>query len=206
MPKIDLKKEDKELYYPKVGEVSLVEVPAMHYLMIDGKGDPNTSPEYQDAMETLFPVAYKTKFLSKKELNQDYVVMPLEGLWWTENMEEFNTEDKSNWQWTSMIRQPDFITTELLKRVLEEVKEKKNPAALDKIRLKTLKEGLSVQTLHIGPYKEEGPAVELLHNYIHENGYQMDGTKEKHHEIYLSDMRRTKPEKLKTVIRQPIRK
>ena len=206
MPKIDLKKEDKELYYPKVGEVSLVEVPAMHYLMIDGKGDPNTSPEYQDAMETLFPVAYKTKFLSKKELNQDYVVMPLEGLWWTENMEEFNTEDKSNWQWTSMIRQPDFITQELLKKALEEVKEKKNPAALDKIRLETLKEGLSVQTLHIGPYKEEGPAVELLHNYIHENGYLMDGTKEKHHEIYLSDMRRTKPEKLKTVIRQPIRK
>lgn len=206
MPKIDLKKEDKELYYPKVGEVSRVEVPTMQYLMIDGKGDPNTSPEYQDAMETLFPVAYKTKFLSKKELNQDYVVMPLEGLWWTENMEEFNTEDKSNWQWTSMIRQPDFITQELLKKALEEVKEKKNPAALDKIRLETLKEGLSVQTLHIGPYKEEGPAVELLHNYIHENGYLMDGTKEKHHEIYLSDMRRTKPEKLKTVIRQPIRK
>ncbi|MGB9937500.1 MAG: GyrI-like domain-containing protein [Methanobacterium sp.] len=205
--KIDLKKENKELYSPSVKEVSIVNVPAMKFLMIDGQGDPNTSKEYQDAMETLFPVSYKAKFISKKEKSQDYVVMPLEGLWWVDNMEDFTVEDKSNWKWTVMIRQPDFITEDVIKQAMGEVEKKKNPISLSKIRFESLNEGISAQIMHIGPYSEEGPTVEKLHNFIHENGYEFDGSKsgEKHHEIYLSDMRRTKPERLKTIIRQPIK-
>lgn len=207
MAKIDLKKEKKELYNPSIKEVSIVNVPKMNFLMIDGQGDPNTSKEYHDAMETLFPVSYKTKFLSKKEKSQDYVVMPLEGLWWVDNMEDFSIEDKSSWKWTVMIRQPDFITKSIINKAMGEVEEKKNPAALSKIRFESLNEGISAQIMHIGPYLEEGPTVEKLHSFIHENGYEFDGSRpgEKHHEIYLSDMRRTKPERLRTIIRQPIK-
>lgn len=207
MSKIDLKKENKELYNPSKKEVSTVDVPKMNFLMIDGQGDPNTSKEYQEAMESLFPVSYKVKFMSKKENSQDYVVMPLEGLWWVDNLEDFSTLDKSNWKWTAMIRQPDFITESMIKKAVEEVQEKKSPSALSKIRFESLHEGLSAQIMHIGPYSEEGPTVEKLHNFIHEKGYQFDGSKlgEKHHEIYLSDMHRTKPERLKTIIRQPMK-
>ncbi|MGF7119469.1 GyrI-like domain-containing protein [Methanobacterium oryzae] len=207
MPKIDLKKENKEMYNPSKKEVGIVNVPKMNFLKIDGQGDPNTSKEYQEAMEALFPVSYKTKFISKKEKSQDYVVMPLEGLWWVDNMEDFSTLDKSSWKWTAMIRQPDFITKSIIKQAIEEVQEKKGPSALSKIRFESLHEGLSAQIMHIGPYSEEGPTVEKLHNFIHENEYEFDGSKpgEKHHEIYLSDMRRTKPERLKTIIRQPMK-
>lgn len=207
MPKIDLKKENKELYSPSKKEPGIVEVPEMNFLMIDGQGDPNTSKEYQDAMEALFPVSYKTKFISKKEKSQDYVVMPLEGLWWVDNMEDFSIEDKSSWKWTAMIRQPDFVTYGIIKQAMEEVEAKKNPDALSKMRFESLKEGLSAQIMHIGPYSEEGPTVEKLHNFIHEKGYEFDGSRsgQKHHEIYLSDMRRTKPERLRTIIRQPMK-
>lgn len=207
MPKLDLKTENKELYNPSKKEVGVVNVPKMNFLMIDGQGDPNTSKEYQEAMEALFPVSYKTKFISKKEKSQDYVVMPLEGLWWVDNMEDFSTLDKNSWNWTAMIRQPDFITEAMIKKAIEEVQEKKGPSALSKIRFESFDEGLSAQILHIGPYSDEGPTVEKLHNFIHENGYEFDGSKlgEKHHEIYLSDMRRTKPERLKTIIRQPMK-
>lgn len=206
MPKVDLKKENKKLYNPSTMDVSLVDVPEMKFLMIDGKGDPNTSPEYQNAMETLFPISYKVKFISKKDKSQDYVVMPLEGLWWVDDMEDFSIEDKSSWFWTAMIRQPEFITKEIINQAIDEVKEKKNPLTLSKLRIETLKEGLSAQIMHIGPYSEEGPTVEKLHNFISEKGYKFDGSipGQKHHEIYISDMRRTKPEKLKTIIRQPI--
>ena len=125
MVKYDFKKEKKNLYYPSDKKVSVVDVPRMKFIMVDGKGDPNTSTEYQDAMEALFPLSYKTKFISKKENNQDYVVMPLEGLWWVENMEEFSIEDKESWNWTAMIMQPEFITAELIKRAMEDVEEKK---------------------------------------------------------------------------------
>jgi len=207
MAKIDLKKENKELYSPSVKEVSMVDVPKMNFLMIDGEGDPNTSQEYQDAMEALFPVSYKTKFISKKEKSQDYVVMPLEGLWWVDNMEDFNPLDKTNWKWTAMIRQPDFITKTMINNAIDEVEKKKSPAALSKIRFESLHEGLSAQIMHIGPYSEEGPTVEKLHAFIKEKGYQFDGSNqgEKHHEIYISDMRRTKPERLKTIVRQPMK-
>jgi hypothetical protein len=207
MPKVDLKKENKKLYNPSTKDVSLVDVPEMKFLMIDGKGDPNTSPQYQNAMETLFPVSYKVKFISKKDKSQDYVVMPLEGLWWVDDMENFSIEDKTSWFWTAMIRQPEFITKKIINQAIGEVKEKKNPPAISKIRIETLKEGLSAQIMHMGPYSEEGPTVEKLHNFISEKGYKFDGSipGQKHHEIYISDMRRTKPEKLKTIIRQPIK-
>jgi hypothetical protein len=207
MPKIDLKKENKELYNPSKKEPSIVNVPEMNYLMIDGQGDPNTSQEYQNAMETLFPVSYKVKFISKLQKSQDYVVMSLESLWWVQNMEDFSIEDKSSWNWTAMIRQPDFVTKNMINEAMEEVEKKKNPAAISKIRFESLNEGLSAQIMNIGPYSEEGPTVEKLHNFIHEKGYEFEGSKpgEKHHEIYLSDMRRTKPEKLKTIIRQPMK-
>ncbi|OEC88674.1 hypothetical protein A9507_03795 [Methanobacterium sp. A39] len=207
MTKIDLKKENKELYAPSIKEPSLVDVPEMKFLMIDGEGDPNTSEEYKDAMEALFPVSYKVKFISKKEKSKDYVVMPLEGLWWVQNMENFSIEDKSSWKWTAMIRQPDFISKRMIKDAIREVEEKKNPVALSKIRFESLHEGLSAQIMHIGPFSEEGPTVEKLHAFIEEKGYEFDGTStgEKHHEIYISDMRRTKPERLKTIIRQPVK-
>ncbi len=202
MVKYDYKKENKNLYYPSEKQVSVVDVPRMNFLMINGQGDPNTSQEYQDAMETLFPVSYKTKFLSKKQNNQDYVVMPLEGLWWAENMEEFSIEDKESWKWTVMIMQPEFITKEIITMAMEEVESKKNLAAISKVRFEKFSERLSAQIMHIGPYgAAEALTVEKLHEFIDKSGYKL---RDKHHEIYISDMRRTKPERLKTVIRQPI--
>ena len=202
MVKYDFKRENKNLYYPSDKKVSVVDVPRMNFLMVDGKGDPNTSQEYQDAMEALFPVSFKVKFLSKKENNLDYVVMPLEGLWWAENMDDFSIEDKESWNWTAMIMQPEFIQEDQIKMALEEVEIKKNPVSLNKIRFDKFSERLSAQIMHIGPYgAAEAPTVEKLHEFIEKSGYKQRG---KHHEIYKSDKRRTKPEKLKTVIRQPI--
>jgi hypothetical protein len=207
MAKIDLKKENKELYYPKKGQVNLIDVPEINFLMLDGEGDPNTSQEYQDAIETIFPVSYKVKFMSKKELDQDYVVMPLEGLWWADNMEDFSVDDKDGWKWTVMIRQPDFINTEMVNSVVEEILKKKELPSISKLRLEKFREGKSAQILHLGPFSDEGPTVEKLHEYIEANGYSFDGSIDgtKHHEIYLSDIRRAKPENLKTVIRQPVK-
>jgi len=207
MTKIDLKKENKEFYYPKKGQVNLVDIPEMNFLMLDGKGDPNTSQEYPAAMETIFPVSYKTKFMSKKELSKDYVVMPLEGLWWTEKMEEFSVDDKSSWQWRVMIRQPDFIDASMIKNAVEEISKKKELPSVSKLKLEKFDEGLSAQILHVGPFSEEGSTVSKLHEYIETNGYSFDGSVDggKHHEIYLSDIRRAKPENLKTVIRQPVK-
>ncbi|MDP3622324.1 MAG: GyrI-like domain-containing protein [Methanobacteriaceae archaeon] len=207
MPKIDLKKELKDIYTASKSKAKLVDVPKLNYLMIDGEGDPNTSIEYQQAMEALFPVSFKVKFISKKEKSQDYVVMPLEGLWWVNNMEDFNVEDKSGWKWTTIIMQPDFITKNMINQAMEEVEEKKNPTALSKMRFETLEEGPSAQIMHIGPYSEEGPTVAALHEFIEKEGQVFDGSihGQQHHEIYLSDMRRTKPERLRTIIRQPLK-
>lgn len=208
MPKVDLKIENKELYNPSAKEVSIVDVPEMSFLMIDGEGDPNISQEYQDSIEALFSVSFKVKFLSEKENSQDYVVMPLEGLWWVENMEDFNIQDKSGWIWTAMIRQPDFITKNMIKKAIQEVEKKKNLPALPRIKFQSLHEGLSAQIMYIGPYSEESTTMEKLHNFIEETGYEFDGSLpgEKHHEIYISNIRRTKPEKLKTIIRQPMKR
>jgi len=200
--KIDLRKEYKQLYSPPVKEVVLVEVPDMAFLMVDGSGDPNTSQEYQNALSALYNVSYTLKFLIKKEMTIDYPVMALEGLWWTDNMLEFSSDNKDIWQWTSMIMQPACVTAELVSRVCEELKQKKDLPALSKLHFEHFYEGLSAQIMHIGPYAAEKPTIEKLHAYIKEHGYEFNG---KHHEIYMSDPRRAAPEKLKTVVRQPVK-
>ena len=192
------------MYSASKKEVTVVEVPEINYLMVDGKGDPNTEKSFQEAIEALYGLSFILKFKAKKgPLATDYVVMPLQGLWWAEDMEAFTLDRKGEWLWTLMIMQPDFISSELLIDAKEELKKKKDPAALDKVRLETYHEGLSAQILHVGPYAKEGPTVKKLNDFIKDNGYILHG---KHHEIYLSDARRTSPEKLKTILRQPMRK
>jgi hypothetical protein len=216
MTKVDFKIEHKTLYQPKAKEFQIVNVPPLQYLMLDGRGDPNSAQEYQDAIEALYAVSYKIKFMSKKSLGKDYVVPPLEGLWDSPEMvfslkdvtdekvwlEQFKASDRDSWQWTMMILQPNWINQEIFSQASEEVRKGKNPASLDKLRLESHQEGLSVQILHIGPYAAEGSILAELHTkFLPENGYREAG---KHHEIYLSDPRRTAPEKLKTILRQPI--
>ena len=209
MSKIDFKKEWKHLYKPSVKEFEVVDVPPMQYLMIDGHGNPGVVQEYKDALEALYAVSYKLKFASKKGLGKDYVVPPLEGLWWAEDMESFTTQrDKSQWDWTMMIMVPDWITQEMVDRVIEDVSKKKDLPALAKLRLETLEEGLCVQIMHHGSYDDEAPTLHKLHHeWIPGNGYEMVG---KHHEIYVKagDPRKgpVDPAKLRTVLRQPIRK
>jgi len=204
MEKIDLKKELKHLYNASVKEVGLVDVPAMNFLLIDGAGDPNTAQEYKDAIEALYGLAYTLKFrLKKGELARDYGVPPLEGLWWTEDMANFSAEDKAAWKWTMLIMQPEFVTLEHVNEARAELEKKKNPVALPKIRFEAFEEGLSAQIMHLGPYAAEAPTIEKLHHFIQTNGYRLSG---KHHEIYLSDPRKAAPEKMKTIIRQPIEK
>jgi hypothetical protein len=204
MTKVDFKKQLKHLYQPSPKEFVVVDVPPMQFLMIDGHGDPNTAQEYQDALEALYAVAYTQKFASKKVLEMDYVVPPPEGLWWAEDMDVFTaSSDKGTWDWTMMIMQPEWVTQEMFEEAVAQVEKKKNPPALPRLRLEMYDEGLAVQIMHIGPYDAEGPTIARMHAFIAENGYEPAG---KHHEIYLSDPRRTAPEKMKTVLRQPMKK
>jgi hypothetical protein len=203
MEKLDLKKKWKHLYQPPVGAVTAVTVPPLTYLMVDGEGDPNREPAFAQAVEALYSLSYTLKFSLKKSPSPvDYGVMPLEGLWWADDPKVFFQADKSTWKWTAMILQPDFITRAQVEAAFEEVRKKKNPAALDRVRLETLEEGPSVQTLYVGPFSEEAPTIQRMHDFIHASGKHLHG---KHHEIYLSDPRRTAPEKLKTILRQPMR-
>jgi hypothetical protein len=202
MPKVDFKKELKHLYQPSAKEVSVVDVPPMNFLMVDGQGDPNTSLEYQEAMAALYTMSYQLKFTIKaRNPDLDYTVPPLEGLWWAEDMEGFPGEDKDAWLWTAMIMAPDQVTPALFHEALEEVQKKKDLPGLPRLRLERYREGLSVQIMHLGPWAEEAPTIERLHAFAREQGYRLRG---KHHEIYLSDPRRTAPDKIKTVIRQPV--
>ncbi|RDE14538.1 MAG: hypothetical protein C4K47_04075 [Candidatus Thorarchaeota archaeon] len=169
--------------------------------MIDGAGDPNTSKEYQAALEALYGVSFTVKFMLKKEVGADFAVMPLEGQWWTPGQATIDLSNKSKWQWTSMILQPEPVTKIWIGKAIEELRKKRNPSALSKVRFETFHEGLSVQIMYVGPYAAEGPTIENLHTFAKESAYRLRG---KHHEIYLSDPRRTAPEKLKTVIRQPV--
>jgi hypothetical protein len=201
MQKIDLKKALKHLYQPSAKEVVLVDVPTINYLMIDGEGDPNTSQAFAEAVEALYAVSYALKFMIKKgPLAMDYGVMPLEGLWWAEDMSEFSVEDKSNWNWTLMIMQPDFVTGDMVADAIAEVRKKKDPAALSKLRFEPFSEGKCAQILHIGPFTAEGPTVEKVHQFIDSHGRRSG----KHHEIYLSDIRKADPNNWRTVIRQPL--
>lgn len=201
--KVDLKKALPG-YTAKHGEFAIIEVPEQRYLMIDGHGDPNTSSEYAHALQALYPVAYKLKFMSKRELGQDYVVMPLEGLWWAEDMSSFTeNRNKSLWHWTMMIMIPDWIERSMFESITEELREKDPPPALALVRFESFSEGRCVQTLHIGSYDDEAQTLRRMHQeFIPEHGLELTG---KHHEIYLSDPRRAAPEKLRTILRQPTR-
>ncbi len=201
--KIDFKKQLKELYAPPK-ELVLVEVPEMQYLMVDGQSSPE-SEEYLQAIEALYALAYKLKFMSKLQLERDYVVPPLEGLWWADDLTAYTTDyNRDKWRWTMMIMTPDWITQELFKEAVEVVRKGKNPAALDKVRLESYAEGLSVHIMHIGSYADEAPTIARIHNdFIPANGLKENGH---HHEIYLGDPRKVAPEKLKTVLRQPVKK
>jgi hypothetical protein len=199
--KIDLKKEMKHLYQASARDVMQVDVPTLKYLMVDGAGDPNTSQDYAQAVEALFAVSYTAKFMLKKGPQAlDYAVMPLEGLWWADDMSAFATNDKAKWQWTMMILQPSFVSDDVLNSAMAEVLRKKKLPGIDKLRLENFSEGLCAQVLHVGPFSEEGPTIERLHAFIDARS----GRRDKHHEIYLSDIRRAAPQKWKTIIRQPM--
>ncbi|MDO6683901.1 MULTISPECIES: GyrI-like domain-containing protein [unclassified Agarivorans] len=198
MSKIDFKKELKQFYRPSAKKVALVDVPTMNFLMVDGQGEPG-SERYQAAVEALFSLAYTLKFMIKKSVGIDYAVMPLEGLWWAEDMSDFVNDNKANWIWTMMIMQPEWVTTERVAEAIKQVNTKKNLAAIDLVRFAEFTEGKCAQTLHVGPFSEEGATVERVHQFIIDSGSQLRG---KHHEIYLSDIRRAAPENWKTVIRQ----
>jgi hypothetical protein len=204
MQKADFKKELKNLYNASIKEVSLVEVPPMNFIMIDGAGDPNTAREYREAIEALYSLSYAIKFAVKKAQEVDYGVMPLEGLWWTDNMSQFSPANKDIWKWTAMIMQPIYVSADLFVTVWKEVSKKKELPGLSKARFQSFSEGLSAQIMHIGPYSEEAPQIAKLHSFIKGRGFTFDGVLQKHHEIYLSDFRRTDPGKLKTIIRQPM--
>lgn len=201
MAKIDLKKDLKLLYSASPKEITLVTAPRLHFLMLDGAGDPNTAPEFQPAAETLFSLSYTLKFMMKKAQGPDYAVMPLEGLWWADDPAAFQSGDKDRWRWTLMILQPEFIIPEMVDAARAEVGKKKNLPLLDNLRFSAWCEGEAAQVLHVGPYSAEPATIARLHAFIKDKGYHLCG---KHHEIYLSDPRRTAPAKLKTILRQPI--
>lgn len=200
--KVDLKKE-LDCYRARRGEFRVVDVPPLRYLAVDGAGDPNTGSEFADATAALYPVAYALKFASRAELGRDYVVMPLEGLWWADDMEAFTARrDKSRWSWRLINLVPDWVPDELLGPAVEKAASRGAPEALARLRLERLDEGLSVQTLHVGPYDDEGEVLHRLHHeVVPQGGFALTG---RHHEIYLGDARRVPPEKLRTILRQPV--
>ena len=202
MEKVDFKKPMKPYWQPPVGRFEIVEVPRLSFLMVDGRGDPNTSKEYATALQWLFTLSYTMKFQSKAA-GRDYGVSPLEGLWWAEDETRFAQTDKSDWLWTAMIMQPDWIDDAAVAAALETTRGKLGEPP-ESLRLAPFEEGLSVQTMHIGPYSAEGPTIARMHQeFLPQNGLTENGH---HHEIYLSDPGRTAPEKLKTVIRQAVRR
>ncbi|HHY87554.1 MAG TPA: hypothetical protein GYA06_01350 [Chloroflexi bacterium] len=197
----DFKKELKHLYQAAASP-ALVDVPPMNFLKIDGQGDPNTSEIYQSAVNALYGLSYAIKFLIKKRNEVNYSVFPLEGLWWAEVYNVFLAGDKDKWSWTMMIAQPEWVDKNVFAEALEETRRKKPSDALERVRFEEYAEGRSAQVMHIGPYSEERPTIERLHRFIEEQGLALGGL---HHEIYLGDPRRTAPEKLKTILRQPVR-
>lgn len=201
MEKIDYKKNLKHLYGPSAKEVVAVEVPTMNYLVVQGAGAPG-SQAYLEAVEALYSVAYTIKFAIKKgPMAVDFGVMPLEGQWWADDMSTFSVEDKESWKWAMMIMQPELVTKAMAQSAIVQVREKKSPKAIDRLRFEALSEGRCAQVLHRGPFTEEGPTVEKVHRFIEDAGCALTG---RHHEIYLSDIRRAAPANWKTVIRQPM--
>lgn len=202
MQKIDFKKEFKSEYTASQKEIKLIEIPKLNYLAIQGSGNPNTTPMYQEAIEALYAVAYTIKFKIKKEGQMDYGVMPLETLWWLpEEKTEMDESNKSSWCWETLIMQPLFIDEKMVSEAIKEVGSKKRLSLTGAIKFKVLEEGLAMQMMHKGPYDKEEESIALLHEFIKNNGYTKVGL---HHEIYLNDPRRTAADNLKTIIRQPI--
>ena len=206
MEKLDLRKQFKHLYQPSAKKVELVEVPPFQYAMVDGEIEPGVlpglSPAFQEAVQALYGITYTLKFMSKLRAENpiDYKVMALEGLWWVDEG-DFDITRPGDWRWTVMIMQPDHITETMFQEALEQLRKKKPGPGLDKLRLETFEEGLSMQIMHIGPYAEEPATIEKMHAFAAENGYSLRG---KHHEIYLGDPRTADPAKLKTGLRQPV--
>lgn len=200
--KVDLKRT-LDSYRASVGSFRVLDVPEMHYLMVDGAGDPNTSPAYVEAVASLYPVAYTMKFASKRELHRDYVVPPLEGLWWADDMAAFTTaRDKSRWQWTMMILVPSWLDRRMFEAAVDQVASTRPAPRLGDVRLESLVEGTCVQTLHRGSFDDEATVLARMHDeFVPSRGLRLTG---RHHEIYLSDPRRTAPDRLRTILRQPV--
>lgn len=194
-------KQNKELYRP-ARKFTLVDVPQINFISIIGNGNPNNSLQYENAIKALYSVAYPLKFYSKKQLGKDYVVAPLEGLWWANDMNDFIHRNKDNWHWKMLLSVPDWIDKTMFEMFRQKAIEKQPNPALPKLEFETITEGLCVQIMHIGSYDDEAPILAQLHDeYIPQNGLKMTGL---HHEIYLSDPRKTATEKLKTILRQPV--
>lgn len=210
MPAFDFRKQYKDLYLPP-DKPMLIDVPAMKFVMVDGEGDPKNNPEFQDAVGSLYSMAYTIKMLPKKGIVPegyfDYSVLPLEGIWWLSDGGSFSFERRGNWLWTVMIRQPDFVTTELVTALLPSVIKKKPNSALDKLRFESFAEGLCVQMMHKGPYSTEPMTVAAMESFMETNNLMSRlGRGGKHHEIYLSDPNKSSPESMKTVLRTPVAK
>ena len=203
MDKVDFKKAMPKLYYPKNKDWQLVGVPTMNYLMVDGQGNPNTAKEYSEAVEALYSVSYPLKFTSKRTLSKDYTIPPLEGLWYSDDPSVFAKFEKDKYHWTMMIMQPEWITKDMVLEAIETAKRKKDLSALSKLRFESFEEGRSLQLLHIGSYDDEAPKLAHLHDeYMPNHKLTFNGH---HHEIYLGDPRKSAPEKLKTILRQPVK-
>jgi hypothetical protein len=202
MAKMDFKKQMVPLYSPKGKEIQVLDVPEMDFIAVDGVGDPNKSP-YFEAAETLFSIAYTIKFMVRKETGIDYGVMPLESLWCADNMADFAEGKRDNWKWTALIMQPECVTETFFRSAVEKLKTGRNPPALAKARFEAFREGLCAQVMYRGPYSEEGPVITGIHEFVANYGYKLRG---KHHEIYLNDPHRSRPENLKTILRQPVEK
>ena len=198
----DVKKERRALYAPAPGRFTLVDVPEMSFLVVDGQGDPNTSADYRAAVEALYTASYAVRAAAKQTLGTVHTVAPLEGLWSAPDLAVFRTREKEAWEWTMMIAQPDWIDPGLVDGALAAAREKKRLPALELLRFERFAEGASAQTLHVGRYDDEGPVLARLHDeYLPAHGLAPTG---RHHEIYLSDARRTDPARLRTVLRQPV--
>jgi len=203
MDKVDLKKEWKPYYGPSAKTIGFVDVPTFSFLSIEGIDARPDSPDFTGAIQALFSLSYKVKFASKKQLGRDYAVMPLEALWWADDMDEFVNGNKEKWRWKLLIQQPEWIDGDFIDSVRSGLKDADwEGGHLDRLALEEITEGPSAQILYIGPFSEEGPTIERLHEAIREEGGRIDPAVHKHHEIYLSDFRKTAPEKLRTVIRQ----
>lgn len=202
MEKTDFRKTLRPLYSPPAGRFVTIDVPPMQFVKVDGAGDPNTAPAYRTALEWLYSVSYAIKFAAKASQGRDYVVPPLEGLWHADDPGSFVRREKDRWRWTMMIMVPDFIGQEAFGEAVAKAGRKLGdpPASL---RFEPYAEGLSLQTLHIGSYDDEGPVLATLHDKVMpELRLRFNGP---HHEIYLADPRKTAPARLKTILRQPVR-